>query len=53
MQVQVSEISILCLYYTANLFFGPTAGSQRSANAVSCYMHLKVDPQKVNHLVLI
>ena len=35
------------------LFFGPTAGSQRSPNAGSRYMHLKVDPQKVDHLVLI
>jgi hypothetical protein len=47
---RITEISIPCLCYTTNHFFGSSRGI---ADAVSCYMHLEVDAQKVDHLVLI
>jgi hypothetical protein len=49
--VQVLQISISCLCYTANCFFGPTAGFQHSSYTGSCYIRIELVQHKEHHLV--
>ena len=49
--VQVSQISISCLCYTANCFLGLTAGFQRSPYAGRCYARVELVQHEEHHLV--
>jgi hypothetical protein len=51
MHIQVSQISISSLCYTANCFFGLTPRLQRPPYARSCYVRVELVQYEEHHLV--